>query len=106
MWDKLLALFKDTQSDDNYIPASIAKREARRQELSKLSAPVESTIDNQQGKGTLIGFNYLKGLEDEQDANLSRRFINLNKLLRGEYKNEQTQETTRESQSDLRGKNT
>lgn len=107
MWEKLLGLFKETYSDDkNYKPASLVKREQRRQEL--VSQPlIEQTSEQPQSldKGKLIGFNYLKGLEDEKNNDSGRRFINLTKLLRGDYKNEQTPETSEQQERDIRRKN-
>jgi hypothetical protein len=114
MWDKLLALFKDVQPEE-FNPRTPEEQLARRAQIqAKLDSRQEQKElqDNKDqssqsvDKGTLIGFNYLKGLEDEQDPSRTRKFINLNKLLRGDYKNEQTQETTRESESDIRRKNT
>ena len=104
MWDKLLGLFKDTYSDQE-VPTSIAKREARRKQLT--SQPLEIAPEDFSGdKGTLIGYNYLKGLEDEENNDNPRKFINLTKLLRGHYNDGKIEETSTESESDLRRKNT
>lgn len=108
MWEKLLGLLKDTYGDDeNYIPPSIAKRDARQQELASQVSQEPQKENNSNGvdKGTLIGFNYLKGLEDEQDNERARRFGNLTKLLRGEYEDGKIEATSRESQKDIRRKN-
>jgi hypothetical protein len=104
MWEKLLGLFKDTYGDDeNYIAPSIAKRDARKQELaSQVSKPEEVKSE---GKGTLIGYNYLKGMDDEDNAERTRRFINLTKLLRGEYKDGKIEATYGEPEEDIRRKN-
>jgi hypothetical protein len=104
MWEKLLGLFKDTYGDDeNYIAPSIAKRDARKQELaSQVSKPEEVKSE---GKGTLIGYNYLKGMDDEDNAERTRRFINLTKLLRGEYKDGKIEATSGEPEEDIRRKN-
>lgn len=103
MWDKLLGLFKDTYSDQE-VPASIAKREARRRELAR--QPIETPEENFSGdKGQLIGYNYLKGLDDEDDNHNPRKFINLAKLLRGDYKDGKIEANSTESESDLRRKN-
>lgn len=108
MWEKLLGLLKDTYSDDpNYIAPSIAKRDARRQEIA--SQPVSQPVSENAsipGQGTLIGYNYLKGLDDDEDAQPIRKFINLTKLLRGDYKDGKIEATTREPQEDIRRKNT
>lgn len=103
MWDKLLGLLKDTYSDDE-IPASIAKREARRQELARQIEPESSSEKQPDGRSTLIGYNYLKGLDgDYEDSSKHiRRFINLNKLLRGKY-NGKIEASTTSSESDIRG---
>lgn len=105
MFDKLLSLFKDSYSDDeNYIPPSIAKRDARRQELA--SQPVQLPLDKfEPGRGTLIGFNYLKGLNDEDDINQPRKFFNLSKLLRGDYKDGKIEATPRGTEDNIRGEN-
>ena len=83
MWDKLLGLFKETYGDnEDYIPASIAKREARKQQLASSSQSSQThEAPSERGQGTLIGYNYLKGLEDEDTMDSHRRFINLNNLL-------------------------
>lgn len=107
MWEKLLGLFKETYGDDeNYIAPSIEKRNARRQELaSQASLKPESEITQNGEKGTLIGYNYLKGMDDEQNNERNRRFVNLSKLLRGKYEDGKIEATSRESEEDIRRKN-
>lgn len=105
MWDKLLKIFEETKNEEE-IPASIAKRDARKQQLEKETSqqsqvPLEK---NEKGQGVLIGYNYLKGLdEDYEDSSKNlRRFINLNNLLRGRYSGK-VESDTAETQSDIRG---
>lgn len=107
MWEKLLGLFKDTYDDDpNYVPPSIAKRDARREQLASQSVQPQESINENSEKGTLIGFDYLKGLkDDEDDMDNIKRFINLNKLLRGNYKDGKIEATSGESEEDIRRKN-
>ncbi len=96
MWDKLLSLFKDQQLRE---PREFIQRpdrfsqESLSQEPSKLEGP-----------STQIGFNYLKGMDDEDNnPSRSRRFINLNRLLRGDYDG-QIAPTNEQSQANIRGK--
>ena len=106
MWEKLLEIFRNTNTEEeDYVPPSIAKREARWEELaSQVSQPQESERQDS-GKGALIGFDYLKGLKDDEDDNTNiRRFVNLNKLLRGNYENGKIEATTTESQENIRRK--
>lgn len=106
MWDKLLALLKDPNAEDeNYIAPSIAKRDARRQQLANQQVPQEAQqeINSSDAKqGTLIGYNYLKGMDDNENNERARRFINLQRLLSGKYQNGKIEATTRESEQDLR----
>lgn len=104
MWEKLLGLFNNPE-DKDYIAPSIAKRDARQQELaSQELQPQEISKSQKHGKSTLIGYNYLKGLDgDYEDSSKHlRRFINLNRLLRGKY-NGKIEATSGEPESDLRG---
>lgn len=107
MWEKLLGLFKDEYADqESAIPASIAKREARKQQLATEASQqpeIQTQLPESEAQGVLIGFNYLKGLDDENNINQPRRFINLNKLLRGEYKDGKTQTPSSEQENILRG---
>ena len=103
MWEKLLGLLNNSE-DENYIAPSIAKREARQQELaSQVNDISENPKMDKSGKSTMIGYNYLKGLDgDYEDSSKQlRRFINLNKLLRGNYSGK-IETTSGESESDLR----
>ena len=111
MWEKLLGLFKDQDIEqEEYVPASIAKREARKQQLDRRqqldSQPVATpeATPAQPGQGTLIGFNYLKGLEDENDMLTKRRFSSLSKLLRGDYKDGKIEAINAEPERNLRRK--
>lgn len=105
MWDKLISLFKDTYSDDeNYIAPLTEKREARRQQLASQAPQESQEVNNSGDKGTLIGYNYLKGMNDKDDEH-SRRFINLNKLLRGKYDDGKIETTSGKSEEDIRRKN-
>jgi len=117
MWEKLLGLFKDQDIEqEEYVPASIAKREARKQQLDRRqqldriqqldNQPVATpeATPAQPGQGTLIGFNYLKGLEDENDMLTKRRFSSLSKLLRGDYKDGKIEAINAEPERNLRRK--
>lgn len=108
MWEKLLGLFKETYGDDeNYIPPSIQKRDERRKELaSQASEKTTSEPSQSVDQGTLIGYNYLKGLDDEKDNDNARRFSNLSKLLRGKYENGKVEKTSGEPEENIRRKNT
>jgi hypothetical protein len=104
MWEKLLGLLSNSE-DENYIAPSIAKREARQQELASQASDVsEIPKMGKEGKSALIGYNYLKGLDgDYEDSSKQlRRFINLNRLLRGKYSGK-IETTSGEPESDLRG---
>lgn len=97
MWDKLLALFKDKQAD----------------EIQSTIPEVSKTVNNNQfeaspvhlsGRSIHLGYNYLKGMdgENEDSSKHIRRFINLNKLLRGKY-NGKIEASHAEPEGDLRG---
>ena len=104
MWEKLLGLLNN-QEDENYVAPSIAKREARQQELaSQVADTAEIPKSDKVGKSTLIGYNYLKGLDGdfEDSSKQLRRFINLNRLLRGKY-NGKIETTSGEPERDIRG---
>jgi hypothetical protein len=98
MWEKLLGLLNQEPytEDPEYVAPSLAKRDARRLDLAKQESQVRAEeLNNMPGQGTLIGFDYLKGLkDDEEDSNNTKRFINLHKLLRGDYKDGKTEETS------------
>lgn len=93
MWDKLLALFKNTQQVEEV--QSVAPI------VSEQSNPVQVSSEPV-GKSTHIGYNYLKGLNSEDSTRDIRRFINLNKLLRGSY-NGKIETSHAEPKSDIRG---
>lgn len=92
MWDKLLALFKDKEVSDDIqspiptvTPATTSSREQF--DASPVSKPSHQGMKS--GRSVHLGYNYLKGMDgDYEDSSKHlRRFINLNKLLRGDYKN-------------------
>lgn len=103
MWEKLLGLLGNSENE-NYVAPSIAKRDARQQELASQVADIPVPKSDKPGKSTLIGYNYLKGLDgDYEDSSKQlRRFINLNRLLRGKY-NGKIEATSGEPESDIRG---
>lgn len=104
MWEKLLGLLNSSE-DENYIAPSIAKRDARQQELaSQVTDTPQISKTDKEGKSTLIGYNYLKGIDgDYEDSSKQlRRFINLNRLLRGKYSGK-IETTSGEPKSDIRG---
>ncbi len=94
MWEKLFGLFKDTQAED--LKSSVPDVAP----MSKSSAPVMKS----DGPSTQIGYNYLKGMDHdlEDSSKQLRRFINLNKLLRGRYDGK-ISTSDEEPSSDLRG---
>lgn len=100
MWDRLLALFKDKPAT-NEIHSSVPGVE----EIGG-QAPYKG-FNPSDGRSTHIGYNYLKGLDgDYEDSSKHvRRFINLNRLLRGDYGGK-IETTHGESQSDLRREDT
>ena len=78
MWDKLLALFKDTPvTDEVHQPGPTT------------SSPdqMDASPTLHHGKSVHLGYNYLKGMDGkyEDSSNHIRRFRSLNKLLRGKY---------------------
>lgn len=95
MWDKLLGLFKDkpVTNEIKSVTPTIEVKDSQTLPASKID-----------GKSVHIGYNYLKGLDgDYEDSSKHiRRFINLNKLLRGDY-NGKIEATDAEPQSNLRG---
>jgi hypothetical protein len=89
MWAKLLSLLGGSpEVQQNEQPAEII-------------SPESPEITTSSGPSSLIGYNYL-GRKNE-DLAPRRNFINLNKLLRGDYKDEESQETTRRKTSNIRG---
>lgn len=95
MWDKLLALFKDKDVTDD-IQSSVPDVPAMSESHSSMKI---------EGPSTHIGYNYLKGLDGEQEDSSKqlRRFYNLNKLLRGRYDGKITstdEDTTRDIRSE------
>jgi hypothetical protein len=77
MWDKLFGLFKDTEAEELKSPVP---------QVQQVQQAPPSTM-KPDGKSVHIGYNYLKGLdgENEDTSKQLRKFINLNKLLRGRY---------------------
>jgi hypothetical protein len=102
MWDKLFALFnKDLTEED----AFVQPRRPEHVMQSEAPASINTQISKPDGQSVNIGYNYLKGLdEDESNKPNTRRFINLNKLLRGQY-NGQITPTDAKSESNVRGEN-
>lgn len=96
MWEKLLDLFKEQPVTDEVQSSVPVVTEQN-------SLPVSS----KEGKSTHIGYNYLKGLdgESEDSSKHLRRFINLNKLLRGRY-NGKIEATDAEPESNIRREDT
>lgn len=96
MWDKLLALFKEQPVIDEG-QSSVST-------ITEQNSLPQSIND---GKSTHIGYNYLKGLdgESEDSSEHLRRFINLNKLLRGRY-NGKIEATDAEPESNIRREDT
>lgn len=96
MWDKLLALFKDKSVTDEI--------QSSGPEVQLLSGQPSQPSSKIEGPSTHIGYNYLKGLdgESEDSSKHIRRFINLNRLLRGDYNGKITSTDAR-TESDLRG---
>lgn len=78
MWDKLLSLFKEQPLVEEIRPVV--------QRVERVADSPAPTVKKMDGPSTNIGFNYLKGMDDEENnPSRSRRFINLNRLLRGDY---------------------
>jgi hypothetical protein len=96
MWDKLLALFKD-KPVTNEIQSVIPDVQPVQQESQPDNRP--------EGRSVHIGYNYLKGLNDEDDLDQPHKFITLNKLLRGDYKDGKVEATHAEQETNLRRKN-
>lgn len=97
-WDKLFALFNKDLTEEQYTPPQRSV-----QDVQPTEAPANRMI-MPDGPSTNIGFNYLKGLDDESEDSSKhmRRFINLNKLLRGSYDGKIAQ-TDAKSESNIRG---
>lgn len=95
MWDKLLALFKDKEVTDG-LQSSVP-------DVTPMSGQSEAPSAKIEGPSSHIGYNYLKGLdgESEDSSKHLRRFINLNKLLRGRYDGKITS-TDAEPEGDIR----
>jgi hypothetical protein len=92
MWAKLLSLLGGSpEVQENEQPAEIISPESP-----------EITTSGMSGPSSLIGYNYL-GRKNEKDLAPRRNFINLNKLLRGDYKDEESKETTGRKTSNIRG---
>ena len=89
MWEKLLNLFKDTSSDQSeefqQIDPEVELSEIQEAPSSVNTTPVKSHSNGSyNGPGRMIGFNYLKRRGEGEE--LPKKFINLGKLLRGNYK--------------------
>jgi hypothetical protein len=85
MWAKLLELFGKQPGE---------------QEIVSPAEPIQDVVqesnvsDNLNDRSTLIGYDYL-GKKNEQTMPHRRGFINLNKLLRGDYKHEESEKAPR-----------
>ena len=96
MWNRLLDLFK--------------KNEEPKVEVVPEESPEQfdtSSVDSSNhgpGRSVNLGYNYLKGLDgDYEDSSKHiRRFINLNRLLRGDY-NGKIEADYEDEESDIRG---
>jgi hypothetical protein len=94
MWSRLLDLFgKRSEVQEIEQPTEFISPEANEITTSGIEPS---------GPSSLIGYNYL-GRKNEKDLPPRRNFINLNKLLRGEYKHEKPEETVGRKKSDIRG---
>jgi len=94
MWAKLLSLLgKSPEVQEIDQPANFISPESAEITTSNMESP---------GPSSLIGYNYL-GRKNEKDLAPRRNFINLNKLLRGDYTDEKSQETFGRKKSDIRG---
>lgn len=84
MFDKLISLFKDTYGEP---PREAQPRAIRPNRFPELESEVQENqpVPESLDKGSLIGYNYLKGMDDEEPE--TRKFVNLSKFLRGDYKN-------------------
>jgi hypothetical protein len=102
MWDRILSLLKDKQVTEEVKPVipEVLEEPSIPEQIDV--APVKMP-----GKSVHIGYNYLKGMDgDYEDSSKHvRRFINLNKLLRGDYngKIQSDSEHTEKSFKDIRG---
>ena len=89
MWEKLLNLFK-SQIPENEIDEQeliSPEIESTSSSMPEVEAPptMKSHVNGSyNGPGRLIGFNYLKRRDENEES--PRKFINLGKLLRGNYK--------------------
>lgn len=98
MWDRLLALFKNQSATDDIESAvPVISRTSTSDQMD--ASPIMRS-----GKSVHIGYNYLKGLdgENEDSSKHIRRFNNLNKLLRGKY-NGKIETSHAAEEGDLRG---
>lgn len=98
MLSKLLALLKDkpvTKEIRSVVPII---------EETKEVVPHSKSM-KVDGPSTHIGYNYLKGLDGdyEDSSEHIRRFINLNRLLRGNYHAGKIETHYAEPEGDLRG---
>lgn len=102
MWDKLYALLhgelkdKPVREDIRIIAPNV-------EEMGGSSSSLQRSSNAPDGPSTQIGYNYLKGLDNDAENNNKhmRRFINLNKLLRGTFDGQTT--TTSSNSEKLRG---
>lgn len=80
MFSKLLKLFgKQPEVQNNVQPAEI---------IPEITTSNTENSNDFSGPSSLIGYNYIKRKGEDEDNLKPRRFINLNELLRGGYKDE------------------
>lgn len=92
MWDRLFRLFREQNIAENSTEDQTPEVET------------QDVQDNPTGKSTHIGYDYLKGLDGNNEDNNKhlRRFINLNKLLRGNF-NGKVEASYADAKSNIRG---
>ena len=86
MWARLLELFGRPPGEQEIAPPA--------EPIQEDITPEQPVSDSLSGPSSLIGYNYL-GKKNEQDMPRRRGFINLNKLLRGDYKHEESEKAPR-----------
>jgi hypothetical protein len=85
MWARLLELFGRPPGEQEIAPPAESIQDVVQE---------PNISDNSNDRSTLIGYDYL-GKKNEQDMPRRRGFINLNKLLRGDYKHEESEKAPR-----------
>lgn len=89
MWERLLNLFKNKTPEDQTDQEELFSEQTEDISTDQPQAANTSVIKahgggSYNGPGRLIGFNYLKRRGENEES--PRKFINLGKLLRGNYK--------------------